>query len=95
MFADRAFCDKFSFAKGERTTFFFAKKKKVPKKKLASPSLDPLSALCFEAMKPLRKRVTSDTVFLPKPLAGFGRFPVLRPTWASNGAFWMGVPTKP
>ena len=44
-------------------------------------------------MKPLRKRVTSDTVFLPKPLVGFGRFPVLRPTWASNGAFWMGAST--
>ena len=40
-------------------------------------------------MKPLRKRVTSDTVFLPKPLAGFGRFPVLRPTVGECRNFLM------
>jgi hypothetical protein len=44
-----------SFYKGERTTFFFAKKKKVPKKKLASLQLDRLSALCFEARQTHRK----------------------------------------
>ena len=79
----------FSFYKGGRTTFFFAKKKKVPKKKLATLQLDRLSALCFEAMKPLRKRVTSDTVFLSNPLVGFERFPVLRPTVGSAVTFLM------
>ena len=34
----------FSFDKGERTTFFFAKKKKVPKKKLATLQVDRLAA---------------------------------------------------
>ena len=38
-----------SFVKEKRSTFFFAKKKKVPKKKLATLQLDRLSALCFEA----------------------------------------------
>ena len=50
LFADRAFCDKFSFAKGERTTFFCCPlldfgqgvKKKVPKKKLATLQVDRL-----------------------------------------------------
>ena len=37
----RDFC-KSPFVKGERTTFFFAKKKKVPKKKLATLQVDRL-----------------------------------------------------
>ena len=53
----------FPLARGERPTFFCCPlldfgqevKKKVPKKKLATLQVDRLSALCFEAMKTLRK----------------------------------------
>ena len=39
---DRVFKKIFPFVKGERSTFFFAKKKKVPKKKLATLQVDGL-----------------------------------------------------
>ena len=62
--------------KGERSTFFFSKKKKVPKKKLATLQVDGLSSvgiIATQARQTLRKRVTSDTVFSSNPPEGFER----------------------
>jgi hypothetical protein len=55
-FVCRREIDKISpFEKEKRCPFFFAKKKKGRKKKLATLQVDRLSTLCFEAMKTLRK----------------------------------------
>ena len=50
---DKAFNSIFAFVKEDGLTFLCLKEKL--QKKQASPSLDPLSDLWFEAMKPLRK----------------------------------------
>ena len=48
---DRVFKKIFPFVKGERSTFFFAKKKKVPKKKLAPLQVDGLVGLGTTTIK--------------------------------------------
>ena len=52
--------EKFALVKEKRSTFFFAKKKKVPKKKLASPLLDRLVSMGIvycKASSTLRERL--------------------------------------
>ena len=58
MSTDRAFYKIFPFYKGERSTFFFTKKKKVAKKKLANLRFDRWCVWKLHTAKPTRSART-------------------------------------